>query len=195
MVDAIKHCLSNLTNFHGRDARSTFWWFVLFLVILQVVIGIASSIPMMVSAVGGAMEGVQSGMTPEEMQLAMMDQMAGGMRTQVWISLVMSFVMAALFIAALARRLQDIGKPGWLAILIVLPFLASAIHAVVIFDDIMELMREAMSSGSPEALDAIQTEAMGANWYGYLSYLAVIVAGIIPSDDGPNAYGEQPLGH
>ena len=34
MLGAIKYNLANLTNFSGRDARQTFWYYVLFLVII-----------------------------------------------------------------------------------------------------------------------------------------------------------------
>ena len=37
MLKVIKHCMANLTNFAGREPRTTFWFFVLFLIIAQVV--------------------------------------------------------------------------------------------------------------------------------------------------------------
>ena len=49
MLNAIKYNLSNLTNFEGRDARQTFWYYVLIIVVVQYAIQIFASIPMYVS--------------------------------------------------------------------------------------------------------------------------------------------------
>jgi len=39
-TDAIKHNLSNITNFEGRAARPEFWWWILAVWILEVVVGL-----------------------------------------------------------------------------------------------------------------------------------------------------------
>ena len=45
MLGSIRYNLANILNFHGRDARPTFWYYVLFLFILQVAIGMVAAIP------------------------------------------------------------------------------------------------------------------------------------------------------
>ena len=44
MGDAIKNGFGNLTNFSGRDSRSLFWWWILFVVIITFGISIISGV-------------------------------------------------------------------------------------------------------------------------------------------------------
>lgn len=53
MLGSIRYNLAILLNFKGCDARQTFWFCVLFLVILQYAAGMLISLPMM----GGMMKG------------------------------------------------------------------------------------------------------------------------------------------
>lgn len=43
-VDAVKTCLTKYIDFKGRAARSEYWWFVLFSLILQLVVGSVSDL-------------------------------------------------------------------------------------------------------------------------------------------------------
>ena len=43
-VEAVKHVFSNYANFNGRAARSEYWWFVLFYVIVYTVLSVLTSI-------------------------------------------------------------------------------------------------------------------------------------------------------
>jgi hypothetical protein len=48
MLGAIKYNLSHLLDFSGRDARQTFWYYVLFLVMLDIADrGRSSAFPLM----------------------------------------------------------------------------------------------------------------------------------------------------
>ena len=48
MLDAIRHGLANLLNFSGRDARQTFWYYVLFVYVVTTVVTVLAMIPAMV---------------------------------------------------------------------------------------------------------------------------------------------------
>lgn len=56
MLGAVKYNLANLANFKGRDARQTFWYYVLFLVIVQFAVSMVFTIPMYVSMFTGVFE-------------------------------------------------------------------------------------------------------------------------------------------
>ena len=45
MLDAIKHGLANLFNVSGRDARQAFWFYVLFIYIVIIALGVRKSTP------------------------------------------------------------------------------------------------------------------------------------------------------
>lgn len=45
MLDAIRHGLSNLLAFAGRDARQAFWYYVLFVYIVTTAISMCISLP------------------------------------------------------------------------------------------------------------------------------------------------------
>ena len=59
MLAAIKHGLGNLVNFHGRDARQAFWYYVLFVYVVIIVITMAWVVPMTIQAIAA---GVRAGM-------------------------------------------------------------------------------------------------------------------------------------
>ena len=112
MWGAIKYNLANLTNFNGRDARQTFWYYVLFLVVVQFGLGIVMAIPLYIDIFTQAFNAAQSGMGEEQVQAMIFTDMAGYMNNQAIVSAVLSLVMVALLLASFVRRLHDSGKPG-----------------------------------------------------------------------------------
>ena len=45
MLPAVKYSIANVTNFAGRDARQTFWYYVLFLFLVQIEISVVAVEP------------------------------------------------------------------------------------------------------------------------------------------------------
>ena len=89
---AVSTCFSNYANFNGRAQRSEFWWFWLFVLIVQ--------------AVG---QGI----------LAVILGADSGLYTLL--GAVLAIALAIPLYAAGARRLHDTGKSGWLQLLILIP--------------------------------------------------------------------------
>ena len=85
---AISACFSNYANFNGRARRSEFWWFWLFVVIVQVV----------VQTLFAVIVGTDSALYS-------------------LLAFVLAIVLAIPLYAAGARRLHDTGKSGWLQLL------------------------------------------------------------------------------
>lgn len=191
MINETKHCLKNVTNFEGRDARQTFWFYVLFLVLVQFAIGIIAAIPSMASAVGSSFEAAQSGMDPDRMEARIMAEMAGSLGTMMWIGVATSATITLLFVAAFVRRLHDAGYTGWLALV---PVVIQVIAIYGQIDQTAQLQEIFTSGASPEQMQAMQIEASSnpLNYISWLGYLFVVVFGVFKSQPGPNRYGEPP---
>jgi uncharacterized membrane protein YhaH (DUF805 family) len=89
---SVSTCFSNYANFNGRARRSEFWWFWLFVLIVQ--------------AVG---QGI----------LAVILGADSGLYTLL--GAVLAIALAIPLYAAGARRLHDTGKSGWLQLLVLIP--------------------------------------------------------------------------
>ena len=89
---AISTCLSIYANFNGRGRRSEFWWFWLFVVIVQIVVQTLIAI----------IVGTDSAL-------------------YTLVVFVLAIALAIPLYAAGARRLHDTGKSGWLQLLVLIP--------------------------------------------------------------------------
>ena len=73
MLEALKYNLAHLADFTGREDRSTFWWYVLVLVILDIVLGLIVSGPMVAGSISTAVQAAQSGMSEQAIQAQQID--------------------------------------------------------------------------------------------------------------------------
>jgi len=192
MIESIKHNLANLGNFNGRDSRSTFWWYVLFLVVVNFVIGLVVSLPNTMSAMSASFEAIQSGADPEYFQTSFMDDLTEMMKTQMWISVILGIVMAGLLAASFVRRLHDSGKPGWIALIAFGLYIGSLVFNLINLDSMLDSMRVAMDASDPSAMIRGQTALQAYSLAAYISYLIVIIFGVFDSQRGPNQYGDEP---
>jgi uncharacterized membrane protein YhaH (DUF805 family) len=192
MFGALKYGLSNLINFSGRDARSTFWYYVLFVVILRFAGGIAISLPMTVRATAVAMEAVQAHADTATINARMMALVAETMPMVVWLGVALALVTALLLAASIVRRLHDIGLSGWLVLIpaglqgIVLAQAPAAIERV------KEALARYDGSAAPDPTAMMQGQGMMV-LLGWLPVLFIVVVGVIKSNEGPNRFGEAPV--
>lgn len=193
MIAAIKFCLKNLANFRGRDARSTYWWYLLFLFVVQIVAGFIISLPMLGGMFSGALEAAQSGADPQAINQAMAAEVGGSMRSMMLWSTILALVLIALYCAAGVRRLQHSAKPGLLVLLVIAPLLYSTITAYLNVDAVIELTVQAMQQADPANTMAVQRSTAVQSLIGYAGYLAAIIIGFLPTSRGANAYGEEPV--
>lgn len=195
MLKAISHNLKNLTNIHGRDGRRTFWLYLLFVVILNILISILASIPMMVAAMNVGFEVAQSGDSAAA-EAAIFEQVVQFAPTAVWISLAVAALNIVLLTASFVRRTHDAGLPG---LVVAIPL---SIHVVWMFisyrqlDGIEETMRAAVKAelAGPGAVEqSVQTGMIAQDLLGWLALLIVVLIGFMKSQQGANAYGEGPI--
>lgn len=192
MMESIKYNLGNLTNFEGRDSRKTFWLYVLFLVVLQFVIGLIASLPLTFGAFEAAFDGARSGATEVELQAAMFQRMSEMITTQVWISAGLGLISALLIVAAFTRRLHDSGKPGWIAFIAVALYLASLVLNIANIDSAIAMLEQIGYSSDPRAMMQGQAEFYKYALLGWAGYLIVIGFGVLGSEPGANQYGDEP---
>ena len=180
MIDAVKHCLARLGDFTGRDGRPTFWWYVLFLIVLQFVLGFLASIPLLIETAGTAMDAAQAGVKGEALQEEMLSSMGGSLATTGYISAAIAGLVIVLIAASLVRRIRDAGLPGWLALIPLGLQVAAVVGSLLLLEQLGDRLAQLRS---PAEMDAFQQEMM-LHWSsiaGWLSYLAVFILGILPT--------------
>ena len=118
MFKSVKYNLSHLLDFSGRDARSTFWFYVLFLFLVNVVLGIVLGTVMIGSVMGPVIHAAQAGASEAAMRAMMGTAMGAFMGKIMWFSLAVNLVMIALLAASFVRRLHDSNRSGWWGLLV-----------------------------------------------------------------------------
>ncbi len=191
MFTAIKHNLENLANFKGREGRSTFWFYILFLVIIQIAIGFLISIALTGPMMGDVFSAVKEGASEAEMQRRMFGRLADMMCVSAWTSAVTSLVMVGFVVASFARRLQDSNKPGWIALLAAAVQLGAIALQISSIDAAVNVITVAQT-GNVAKIQEAQGALMLNGLVGWIPALMVIVFGIWPSSDGDNRYGPEP---
>lgn len=192
MLDAFKYGLHNLFNLEGRDARQTFWYFVLLIFIVRFVLGMIVAVPMVVAMFRSVFEAVRNNADPETMSVRMFGAMADTMPQMMWAGIVISVVTGVLVLPSLVRRLHDSDLCGWWAALPAALYVAGLAQAPEQMRRAMKVMVTMDPSTSPNQLQMMQTQGIG----GLLAYAAlglVIYAGVRKSTDGPNRYGDAPV--
>lgn len=195
MFGSIKYNLTHLFDFRGRDARQTFWYYVLFVVILRIIVGIGMAIPTIGAVMGKAMEAAKSG-APADPQALAASSLAGmgpWLQTAAYVSIAVGLVTIVLLLAAFVRRLHDSGNSGWWAALAVAAQLAALWSTYVNIGRINEVLSQATRQIQTGGTTTFNT---GTNYLGLLGWLAIIIVlvfGILKSTDGPNRYGEAPV--
>jgi uncharacterized membrane protein YhaH (DUF805 family) len=192
MFEAIRYNLRNLGNFHGRDNRPTFWFYVLFIVIVQFIASMLISLPLM----GGmAMEGYNaatSGSDGADLEMAMLARMGGWMRTTMWLSVLLNLAVLALLVAAFTRRLHDSNHSGlWCALAAAIQII-SALVGMWMIGEVVSLLEVVRTAEDYQAVTQQQAKMAGMGLIGWIPAIIVIFFGIWPSTDGANRYGEEP---
>ncbi|MDA7966106.1 DUF805 domain-containing protein [Ruegeria sp.] len=92
--EAVKTCFTKYYTFSGRASRSEFWWFVLFLAVISSLI----------------QSYVQSGNGTISVKIGLNFYLSTEAH---WLENLFTLTTLVPFIAALTRRLHDIGTSGW----------------------------------------------------------------------------------
>jgi uncharacterized membrane protein YhaH (DUF805 family) len=203
LLRAIKYNLRHLLDFSGRDARQTFWFYVLFLFIVYFALGMVGSVALMGNLMDPMMEAANSGASEQEMQAQLADLMGTFMGRMVgimlWVSVAVNAIMDLLLAAAFVRRLHDSNSWGWWAVAVPAAQVVSTLAMIPMMEAMQSFMSEAMdpaNMGNPAHMQSIIESQSQVGLYGLIGWVApilVIVFGVMPSTDGPNRYGAEPV--
>ncbi len=164
-VDAIKTCLAKYFVFSGRAARSEYWWFVLFVVVVSVVLAV--------------IDASLFGMDPET-----------GEGSQV-LTPIFQLAVVVPMLAAGWRRLHDTGRPGWY---LLLPAAVSIATMFMLFSGIAVFSVLEQGTDDPEALRG-PAALLGVTGLMVVGVLQLILSVLMiwwlsrPSQEGTNEYG------
>ncbi len=203
MLGAIKYNLTHLLDFTGRDARQTFWFYVLFLFLVYMALGMVGSFALIGSLMSPMLEAANAGASEQEMQVRMAQQMGATMgrmfEAMLWVSVVVSVLMDLLLAAAFVRRLHDSNSSGWWALAVLAAQVASIAAMIPMIEVMKDFMAEAMDPANlanPAHMQSMIERHSEMNFYGLIGWiapLAVIVFGVMDSSNGPNRFGEEPV--
>ena len=170
--EAIRECLSKYATFIGRSRRSEYWWFGLFVLILMLIpTGLAFA------AVGIL------GKTENVFCMVILLAIAS-------FGVVLWTIIPSL--AALTRRLHDVGRSGWWIVWDILALAAYSVTEIVVLGDAAQV------SSIHNLQQAFNVSTTG--WIVMLLFylvqiglsLAILVFSLQDSHRGENKYGPSP---
>ncbi|WP_271438727.1 DUF805 domain-containing protein [Pontixanthobacter luteolus] len=188
MAGAIGYSLKNLTNFNGRDGRKRFLSYFLFVVILNLVLYLAASIPTIMAAMDAGIEAAKTG-DNSTAETAIMNHMIDFAGTLVWISLGIALLNIVLLSAAFVRRAHDTGLPG---LLLAIPLglqLVWMFFAYRQLDGLQATMRAAVDAQMAGQSPEVQTGMIAQDLIGWLVVIIVLVIGFLKTQRSENQYG------
>lgn len=194
MFGSIKHAIANLANPNGRDGRPTFWFWVLILVILRFLAGMAMSIPLSMKMMSAAMEATQSGKIddPDAIQAQMMEIVINDLPTMIWGGIAIGVVTMLLLATSLIRRLHDSDLPGWLVLIPGGIYAAVLARAPAQIEVATEMLKNIKPGVQPDMAMMMQDQGV-MPFLAWVPVLIIIVIGLRKSTPGPNRYGDAPV--
>ena len=192
MAGAIGYSLKNLTNFNGRDGRKRFLTYFVFVVILNLVLYLAASIPTIMAAMNAGIEAAKTG-DNSTAETAILNHMIDFAGTLVWISLGIALLNIVLLSAAFVRRAHDTGLPG---LLLAIPLglqLVWMFFAYRQLDGLKATMRAAVDAQLAGQSPEVQTGMIAQDLIGWLVVIIVLVIGFLKTQRSENQYGEPDL--
>ncbi|MFD2579086.1 DUF805 domain-containing protein [Novosphingobium colocasiae] len=112
MFEAIRYNLAGLANFSGRDSRSTFWFYMLFLFVVYMILSVVGGLVVAGGMIGGAFEAAKAGADQVEVNRQIMSRFETTIRMSAWLNVVVTLVIVALVAASFTRRLHDLEQAG-----------------------------------------------------------------------------------
>jgi len=191
MLASIKYNLRHLLDFSGRDARQTFWYFVLFLYVANMGLSLIITIPLMATMMSRIVAAAQTG-DPETVDQMMPQMMGDFIGPILWLSVISGVFFVVLLSAAFTRRLHDSNLPGWgLGVLVL--YLASLARIPSMIEAMKGFMTIQTGENPIVHAQAFQQQIGLISLLGWVPMILFIIFGVRKSTDGPNRYGEAPV--
>lgn len=189
LLPSIRHNLTRLFQFEGRDTNRQFWPWAILIFIAQMVAGFLLMMPMMANIMTRAIQIGASdpklGQPDPEIVAAQMESMMQESFAEfdgLWLpSLILQGVAILLLAAAVTRRLHDRDRSGLWGLML-LPFIVIGIVNMPLAADLM--------AGNP--LTALQSISMALGYGYWIALLVLVVLLVREGDEGPNRFGPSP---
>lgn len=191
MISAIAYNLKNLAKFSGRDGRSAFWPYFLFIVILNILVVLAVSAPTIAAALNAGIDAAGSGSTVE-VEAAILERMLELTPVLAWLGIIVSALNMLLLSAAFVRRAHDSGLPGLVLLVPVGLQLLWTFFAVRQLDGLRDTMRAIVEAQAKGEAPKVGSGMIAQDLIGWLAILVVVAIAILKSQPGPNTYGPEP---
>ncbi len=187
MLGAIKYGLTHLLDFNGRDARQTFWYYVLFVYIVGQAISMSAMIGPMMRMMRNMFDvaALQDQQRILAEQQAFIQELTGPI---IYLTAAATLFNLLALAAAFVRRLHDSDLSGWWAL--VVGALQAAITTMTLYN-----MRDMLAMfGAPDAaMHADMSTFVLMALTGYIPLALFIYLGARKSTDGPNRFGAEPV--
>ena len=185
---SISYNLSNLTRLTGRDAPRHYWPYMVLLLVLNFLVGLAITIPMIAQTVTTAMEAVGQnangmGPNPEQLEAQMMQMAMANVSAMLPYTALLALVTLGLSLAATVRRLHDRDWSGWWALLLVAAKglgLATSVWSASLAADGFAAMQSQMGT----------LQILG--WLPWIAYIVLLIQLVQGGTVGDNRYGPEP---
>ncbi len=190
MIEAISHNLRNLFNFQGRDGRRTFLLYALFVIILNVLVSVAASVPTMLAAIEAGGKAAQTG-DAAAVESAVLEKMIGMAEPLIWLSLAIAILNIVLLSAAFVRRAHDTGLPG---LVLVIPLGLEFVWMFFAYrqlDGVKASLEAAVEAKTAGVEAAMQPGMIAQDLIGWLAVIIVLVIGSLKSQYSSNQYGSS----
>lgn len=191
MFGAIKYQLASLTQFSGRDARSTFGYYLICVAILRFVAGIAIGLPMSMRLTSAALEAAKNQVSEATLQVQTTAIIAETLPMMVWLGIALGGLTMLLLAASVVRRLHDRGLSGWWVLVPSLFYGASLALQPGQTRRVLDLLAQTRGTDMSAAAAVNQGVGSSQNLLAALAVLIVIAIAFIRSYDGPNRFGEK----
>ena len=171
---AVATCFSKLFTFNGRARRSEYWYFSLFLIILQGVVMAGGEVFDTLISIGQS-QGADVSI-----------RFAGSYVQQIF-----EWVLYFMLLSVTVRRLHDVDCNGWFALLLyVLPVIIMKIEAATLYSDNFGLDSSVVS---PDALAGALKSHLMIMFFVSAALIASLIIFCKPGTEGPNSYGADPI--
>ncbi|MFZ1742779.1 MAG: DUF805 domain-containing protein [Pontixanthobacter sp.] len=195
MFKSIIYNLKHLTDFKGRDGRTTFWHYILFVTVLNILVVTLASAPTFFAIIADVTANAANQTDPAALEVDALEKMIaiGLPETLVKIGLAVATMNIVLLSASFVRRAHDSGLPGMLLFIPVSLQLVWMYFSYSQLDGMDDAIRAAVQAVQTHRAADMQVGMIAQDLIGWLVVIIVAVIGMVKTQPQPNQYGEAPI--
>ena len=186
---SIRHCLSNLTNFTGRDRPGQFWPYTIVLLLVQMLVGLAFTLPLIINSMKAGFNAAQTAaasggqINQAQLQAQMMHETMAATRDIMPYTIGLGLIAMLLLFAATVRRLHDRDWSGWWVLLAV----GGKVIGLCTGYWMMDIM-----AADPNAIMNNMGMIQAAAWLPWAAYIILLIQLVQSGEQADNRFGPPP---